>query len=170
MAGSRTEIAELAYCTLRRQTAFLYQTEHTPIPLLFLSHSLKDIQKLNIEAFVAGSDQIWRYGYVPDKRLFFYSFASPEIRKRSIAYAACLGVDTWEWPQALTDIYRPLAQEFKALSVREESGISLCAGRLGVEARWMPDPTFLLNREEYRSFIRQCQEAPLQKPADYIAY
>lgn len=42
--------------------------------------------------------------------------------------------------------------------------------QLGVEARWMPDPTFLLNREEYRSFIRQCQEAPLQQPADYIAY
>lgn len=125
MAGSRTEIAELAYCTPRSQTAFLYQTEHTPIPLLFLSHSLKGIQKLNIDAFVAGSDQICRYGYVPDKRLFFYSFASPEICKRSIAYAACLGVDTWEWPQALTDICRPLAQEFKALSVREESGIPL---------------------------------------------
>lgn len=132
--------------------------------------SPRDFRKLNICACVTGSDQVWRYAYVPDKRLFFCAFAPPEIRKRSISYAASFGVDTWEWPEDLTVVCRALAQEFKAHSVREESGISLCAGQLGVEARWMPDPTFLLNREEYRSFIRQCQEAPLQKPADYIAY
>lgn len=130
----------------------------------------KLIRKHNITACVAGSDQVWRYGYVPDKRLFFCSFAPAEVRKNSISYAASYGVDTWEWPADLTETCRPLAQDFKAHSVREESGVELCRQNLEVEAQWMPDPTFLLSKADYLEIIAQSNLPPVEKPAAYIAY
>ena len=34
----------------------------------------------------------------------------------------------------------------------------------------MPDPTFLLSKEDYQNIIVQCKEAPLEKTSKYIAY
>lgn len=107
--------------------------------------------------FIVGSDQVWRYSqteHLEDLPFFFLSFADKTLRKRSIAYAASFGTDTWEAPADVTKKCAMLAKDFKAISVREHSGISICKEILGVEAVQMPDPTLLLNIEDYNKLIQ----------------
>lgn len=58
----------------------------------------EDLRRLNrqMQTFIAGSDQIWRYKYFwpRGKNIYQLSFASLNARK--IAYAASFGLDRWE--------------------------------------------------------------------------
>lgn len=111
--------------------------------------SASDVSKIGAEAYIVGSDQVWRYAHIPYKQMSFLSFLPRETRQRSFSYAASFGVGHWEMPEGLTRACRELAQDFKELSVREESGIALCRENLGREAECMPDPTMLLQAGDY---------------------
>ena len=100
------------------------------------------------DAYVVGSDQVWRPMYSPFIPNFYLDFLGDAPAKR-IAYAASFGVDSWETDEKTTAIIRPLAQQFDSISVREESGVRLCSEKLGVRAEVMPDPTLLLTAQDY---------------------
>lgn len=109
------------------------------------------------DACVVGSDQVWRcvyvrgYGGAP---FFFLSQASAAVRARSISYAASFGTDTWEGGAEETAECSALLQDFKAVSVRESSGIALCRDALQrADAVRMPDPTLLATQEDYCHLI-----------------
>ena len=104
------------------------------------------------DAFIVGSDQVWRASHariLDSVSHFFLGFASPQQRSRSFAYAASFGSDTWEGSAEETAECARLLKDFKAVSVREHSGIRLCREIFGVEAVQMPDPTLLLEQEDY---------------------
>ena len=102
------------------------------------------------DAYVVGSDQVWRPMYSANITNFYLDFLGDSPAKR-IAYAASFGVDVWEADEKTTKKIRPLARRFDVISVREESGVRLCEQFLGVEASVMPDPTLLLTAEDYLS-------------------
>ena len=109
-------------------------------------------------AFVVGSDQVWRAIFCRTMKhpaYYFLDFAPVEIRRRSIAYAASFGVDEWEGTPEETAACAQLLQDFKAVSVRERSGIAICRDHMQTEAVAMPDPTILLRKEEYEVLIRR---------------
>lgn len=109
----------------------------------------------NFDAFIVGSDQVWRYKYYPwfgnDIANVYLKFASPQSIK--IAYAASFGTDLWEYPQDKTEECKMLAQKFRAISVREKSGIKLCHDFLDVNATFVLDPTMLLQKADYELLI-----------------
>lgn len=109
-------------------------------------------------AFVVGSDQVWRAIFCRTMKhpaYYFLDFVPEALRRRSIAYAASFGVDEWEGtPEETVDCTR-LLQDFKAISVREQSGITICRDHMQTEAVAMPDPTMLLKKEEYEALIRK---------------
>lgn len=120
--------------------------------------------------FIVGSDQVWRGVYAREMEnlpFFFLSFATPEQRRRSIAYAASFGSDVWEGTPEETAECARCIRELKAVSVREHSGIRLCQEVFGVEAVQMPDPTLLLEPEDYSQLIRRWRTRPL--PAPFMA-
>lgn len=121
-------------------------------------------------AYIVGSDQVWRgkYArYIETLPYFFLDFASPEQRSRSIAYAASFGTDEWEGTPEETEQCRQYLREFKAVSVREHSGVRLCREIFGVEAVQMPDPTLLLEPQAYDEIINSANtDVPA---APYIA-
>jgi hypothetical protein len=84
---------------------------------------------------------------------FFLDFAPEEIRCRSIAYAASFGSDTWGGTDGETEICRSLLQDFKAVSVRESSGVDICRNIFEKEALHVLDPTMLLDTEDYDTLI-----------------
>lgn len=132
-------------------------------------HSLQDqLQQLPEEdAFIVGSDQVWRGSHangIESLPHFFLSFASEQQRNRSIAYAASFGSDTWEGSPEETAECARLLKDFKAVSVREHSGIRICREQLGVEAVQMPDPTLLLEAEDYSRLIRRWWTRRGKKP------
>lgn len=113
------------------------------------------------EAYVVGSDQVWRPAFNLGERLgnMFLDFVPDGIRK--VAYAASFGVDNWEFTPEQTEQCRQLATRFDAVSVREASGIALCRDHLGVTATQVLDPTLLLRKEDY---MQVCRDIPQEKP------
>lgn len=118
-------------------------------------------------AFIVGSDQVWRCEYArscENMPFFFLSFTSGEQRQRSIAYAASFGSYEWEGTPEETEECARLLRDFKAVSVREHSGIRICREVFGVEAVQMPDPTLLLEVADYSRVIRRWWTRRLPEP------
>jgi polysaccharide pyruvyl transferase WcaK-like protein len=115
---------------------------------------IKKLRKYNFEAFVVGSDQVWRPRYSPGISAYFLDFLGENSHVRRIAYAASFGVDHWEYNPALTRKCKKLAQKFDAVSVREDSAVELCRENFEVTAVRLLDPALLLERGDYEKLIR----------------
>lgn len=121
------------------------------------SHIIKsysDILESSFDAFVVGSDQVWRSGFLPSVLPFFLNFAEGWNVKR-IAYAASFGLDKWSIDPSETEECIRLAGSFNAISVREEGGLNLCKNVLKVNASLVLDPTMLLTMEDYSRIIEE---------------
>ena len=101
------------------------------------------------DAFVVGSDQVWRPEYNKHQPATFLDFASGR-RVRRIAYAASFGVDHInEYTPSQLRTCAALLQQFDAVSVREAGAVALCREHFGTEALQLPDPTLLLDAADY---------------------
>lgn len=142
----------IVYCNPDKQTRYAYQDLdrfiNKKMNCLEVSAPLSALELPEFDAYVVGSDQVWRPAYSPFLPNFYLDFLGDAPAKR-ISYAASFGVDTWEADDSMTNLIRPLAQRFDAITVREASGVTLCEKYLGVQAKVMPDPTLLLTAEDY---------------------
>lgn len=111
------------------------------------------------DAFVVGSDQVWRPIYTPDVTRFFTAFLGHSDIRR-IAYAASFGVDVNEFSVEQLACGREYLKMFSAIAVREESGIRLCKELFDVQACQVLDPTMLLRREDYQRFASTAPQSP----------
>lgn len=117
------------------------------------------LERGNFDCLAVGSDQVWRPRYSPCiTDYFFKEVAATKTFK--IAYAASFGTDEWEFNEEETRECAELAKKFDRISVREKSGIGLCAKYLGVEAYHVLDPTMLLESDDY---IRLFENAETSK-------
>lgn len=114
--------------------------------------------KGKFDAFVCGSDQIWRYKYYPlfegDIANVYLKFLGDDSCKR-IAYAASFGTDNWEYPAKETAECKNWIQKFDAVSVREETGVKLCSTYYDIKAKHVLDPTMLLSKDDYVDLIEK---------------
>jgi hypothetical protein len=120
--------------------------------------SEKDFEKLvryNFEAYVVGSDQVWRPKYSPRLANHFLGFIEGAANPKRISYAASFGVDNWEFTPEQTDECRKLLAKFYAVSVREDSAVKLCKENFGINATQVLDPTILLPKEEYIRLVEK---------------
>lgn len=120
------------------------------------------LTRYGFDAYVVGSDQVWRPKYSPCITNHFLGFSGDYARIKRISYAASFGVDDWEYTPGQTEICRKLVHNFNAVSVREDSAVSLCKAHFGIEAQQVLDPTLLVPREEYirlveKDSIAECQ-------------
>lgn len=113
------------------------------------------------DAFVVGSDQVWRPVYSPCITNYFLDFAEGRDVWR-IAYAASFGVDHWEFGSGDTNACARLARQFDAISVREDSACELCKNYLGVDALHVLDPTMLLEAADYEWIVKAENEPPCE--------
>lgn len=105
------------------------------------------------QAVIVGSDQTWRPIYSPNLYNFFLDFLSDSNIKK-LAYASSFGVDHWEFSPKETKKCAALARKFNFISVRETSGVGLCAQNLGVTAHAVLDPTLLLTADNYIALLK----------------
>ena len=118
------------------------------------------VQQYSIDTLIVGSDQVWRPIYNSRIEDMFFRYASGQNIKR-IAYAASFGTDLWEFSPTQTKECAELAKHFKAISVREDSGVNLCREHLEVEATHVLDPTLLLTSNDYNEL---CKDIPKREP------
>ncbi len=119
--------------------------------------SAKEIPSNEYDAIAVGSDQVWRDIFrglcLTDDRAdaFLYSLDDNCMR---FSYAASIGIDTWTFTTDETKRIRKALQRFKAVSVRELSGVPLLLENADCKAEWVLDPTMLLTREDYRRLVK----------------
>lgn len=121
-------------------------------------YSCSELRKMHMneqyDAYVVGSDQVWRPFYSPCITDYFLGFCKGDTKVKRISYAASFGVDVWEFNKTQEVVCKELIQQFNAVSVREMSGLELCTKYLGISAVHVLDPTMLLAKEEYINIVK----------------
>lgn len=114
------------------------------------------IKNYNFDAYIVGSDQVWRPAYSPGMSAFFLSFLDENEKAKRVAYAASFGVDHCDEfsSEQLVD-YGKLLNRFDAIGVREDTAVELCHQNFGVDAQHVIDPTLLLDKEVYCKLVEQ---------------
>lgn len=107
--------------------------------------SIKNCSEFDI--YVSGSDQIWNPRYCFADTTFFLSWTN----RIKISYASSLGVKN------INDNYKKILYEhliqYKAISVREKSGINILSSLGLSNVKLVCDPTLLIKKNEWERFI-----------------
>ena len=114
-----------------------------------------NITKENFDAFIVGSDQVWRPQYFFSKIENAYLDFAKEWDVKRIAYAASFGTDEWEYNEEQTINCTSLLKKFDAVSVRESYATVLCKEKLRAKALHVLDPTMLLEKEDYIKLFKE---------------
>lgn len=114
---------------------------------------LNYIKKEKFEAYVVGSDQVWRPMYSPRLMTYFLDFLQDNNNVKKIAYAASFGVDEWEFTNKQTYEASNLAKRFDLITVRESSAVQLVRDYFGCKATHVLDPTMLVDRTNYMRLV-----------------
>ena len=115
----------------------------------------EDIKESDYDAFIVGSDQVWRPQYnrgLTHLENMFLDFTKDWNVKR-VAYAASFGTDKWEFTEEQTEECKKEITKFNALSAREDTGVYLIKERFGETATHVLDPTLLLDVKDYEELI-----------------
>lgn len=125
--------------------------------------SLKELQSNPpiADIYIVGSDQVWAQLLdFEDNKAFFLDFGEENVRR--ISYAASFSMDNY--PEKLHPLLKSQLLHFNHVSVREESGVSICKS-IGIKATKVLDPTLLLNKQIYMNFMTGHQH---KKPYIFI--
>ena len=124
-----------------------------------------------LTAILVGSDQVWNFGN-GNLRIFknvihsyFLDFGKSETKR--ISYAASWGGRNNFLGNEKSEIQK-LLKNFDFISVREKNGINLCKQIGRNDAKWVCDPTLLLNAEIYRTIYKEEKIQTPSKP--YILF
>lgn len=102
------------------------------------------------DAYIVGSDQVWAHLLDnPENEAMFLRFGAPEAKR--ISYAPSFSMVSY--PPKLQEKLIESLSLFDSLSVREETGVSLCR-EIGFNAKVVLDPTLLLESSFYQSLLQ----------------
>lgn len=127
--------------------------DHIPSTSPFYNpKALEALNKESYDAFIVGSDQVWRpTNYLPTE-VYFLSFLKNTSTRR-IAYAASFGTDDIEYTKNDQKRCGQLIKLFSAISIREKSASNLIKNKYHwqcKEPEFVLDPTLLLTADDYK--------------------
>lgn len=120
----------------------------------------KYVNQIKPNAFIVGSDQVWRPQYSPNIYNYYLDFIQNDPNVKKISYAASFGVDDWEYTERETMKCKSLIQLFDSVSVREDTAVNLCQDYFNVKSVHVLDPTLLLEREYYIQLVNDNHPSP----------
>lgn len=106
------------------------------------------------DIMIAGSDQIWNMDITGNDTYYFLDFPKRDTKKAS--YAASFGVESLKSEQLSS--LKGLLNDFDCISVREKQAAELIKTVIGKDVPVVLDPTFLLCREEWESYMAPAKE------------
>ncbi len=102
------------------------------------------------DIFMTGSDQVWGpIGGDNYDSAYFLSFTADHVRR--VSYAASFGKA--QLSQDLLQQMQPLLARYESITVRERSAREVIEG-MGLQARQVLDPTFLLTKSDWETMIQ----------------
>ena len=137
------------YPVLSRELKPFVDAEIAPLMI----DSYKDIKKGDFDGFIVGSDQVWRPRYFGKIEDAFLEFTRGWDVKR-ISYAASFGTDSLEFDSETLRICAGLLDCFDAVSVREDSAVTMCDEWLDCDrAVHVLDPVMLMDVADYHKIV-----------------
>lgn len=123
--------------------------------------NVEEIKETDYDAYVVGSDQIWRNSDRGERKDFFpfLDFTEGWHVKR-IAYACSFGSEKWTYSPEVSAKISSLLKLFDYVSVREDSAVSFCKDKLGINAVHVLDPTMLICKDEYVKLVNIANTKP----------
>ena len=131
--------------------------------------SYHDIQEGDYDAFVVGSDQVWRPRYFGRIEDAFLAFAKDWDVVR-LSYAASFGTDSLEYEYFQVEECAGLLERFDGVSVREDAGVQMCQEWFDCDrAVQVVDPVLLLDASVYKALAVSAKTHPaVGKVVSYI--
>lgn len=121
-------------------------------------HTSSDLDSIasNYSAIIVGSDQVWRqsmHSNSSDSYAYYLQFASDTTLR--ISYAASFGIDYWEKSEnkQKENTIKNSISKFDSISVRESSGVKICAEQFNMKAEHVLDPTLLVDKAFFEGMI-----------------
>lgn len=113
--------------------------------------NVSELQDINIDIMITGSDQVWNYQITNGlSDVYTLNFGNNNIKR--ISYAASIGVK--EIPKNLKDSYKSKISKIDKISVREESAKMALSSLLeNKDINVVLDPTLLLRKETWNDLI-----------------
>lgn len=159
--SSVIRLKKYPYYNIRKQVQesyqnFLIKTKYTQTFVESYIHNYwvrnyhQDILEADFDVIVVGSDQIWSHihaGQIGGVSNAYLPYLPDCVQRFS--YAASFGKDIWEYTPKEEFVSREAVKLFKAVSVREASGVDMCRDHLNVSAAQHVDPTMLLDKDDY---------------------
>lgn len=127
--------------------AIRFAKEHYNLSKVYSQTTVHELNDL-VDTFVIGSDQVWNYGVSQHfGKSFYLDFARDD--KRKISYATSFGHEKdFSPPEEIPNI-SALMRRFNAISVREDSGVTIAQNVYGIPATHVIDPIFLTTADDY---------------------
>lgn len=123
-----------------------------------LVSAYKDIKEGEYDAFIVGSDQVWRPRYFGNIEDAFLKFTK-KWPVRRVAYAASFGTEQLEYKPDLLETCSKLLSGFDAVSVREDVAVEMCEEWFGYEsAAHVLDPVMLPEVDLYRKIAERSDD------------
>lgn len=165
-SGKRNTVSlkYLPYFLKRESITEAFYDKHIPHTSRICSKA--ELAKYNdFDYYVVGSDQVWRKAYLSiyDTGMWFFDFVPDNNHAKRIAYGASFGVSEKEFNEEDISTIGSLYQKFYAVSVREDSGLSLLKeyGLISPKAEVVLDPTLLLTANDYIVLYSMIKTKPL---------
>ncbi|MBF8807223.1 MAG: polysaccharide pyruvyl transferase family protein [Enterococcus lacertideformus] len=167
---SKKIISKLTFSSIKKRKNYrLMQAEKLKIIEKFTKENIK-VKKINrkhlnefqsnYDLFIVGSDQVWNPNIIEFDSTHFLNFTAPEKR---YSYSASFGVDELlNSPSLLKEHYKNYLTQMSYISVREDSGTKIVEQLLHKTIDTAPDPTLLLNKNEWKKAlqIKDCERKP----------
>ena len=124
--------------------------------------SNKSLRRITDEydAVICGSDQVWNMSFIQyaekgkETYSYYLDFLPASVKK--IAYAVSFGCN--EIKKEYESNVQEYLHDFKIISVREKTAEQILH-KLGIKAKVVIDPTLLLSRKEYDSFVASSNQS-----------
>lgn len=100
------------------------------------------------DIYMTGSDQVWNPNH-GDTTFLLDFIKDPNVKR--ISYASSIGTNTL--PNNYAELFRQGISKYSHIGVREESDITTVMKYSGREAKWVCDPSILLDKEEWLRLI-----------------
>lgn len=130
--------------------------------------ALKELNR-TIGTFVVGSDQVFRrWCTAKYNEAFFLNWADEASKK--IACSASFGLSYYDGDEQAKELMKKCLERFDALSLRENSGVSILKDTFGLEGTQIIDPVFWINVDKYRKIGNSSRKTDENFIASYIMW
>lgn len=122
-------------------------------------NNVKSLSRLfsseKFDTIIVGSDQVFAKMSYPGFENIYSLGDKSLINTRKISYAASFGAEKYRGNSEEIAYHAENLSKFKAISVREKSGIQICKSLFDVEAVQTVDPTMLLQPSNYDMLLKE---------------